>query len=259
MHVNSFITRKTQIFNLLHQSTFFTSRILHKRKCKSKQINNAHYKHLARHFWTGKTESRIFSSKCTSTHASISYLQRSNKSNHKCSSGLSTRATSCTHQSSESKRTAESVIMAKKYHKTPVFQIIQKYKFINKHLLRAVFASLNTRKSSKTYMLTFSTSIHFTECASRNKNKQWPCLKTRNLKTIIINWSVHHTFGIPYSPTLKKPHHTLKSLLNKQKWGEAKATSQMHLNKAPYVLNFLNWSFTELHPPIIRHFSNINK
>lgn len=67
-------------------------------------------------------------------------------------------------------------------------------------------------------------------------------------------------FGIPRSSTgqaiIERTHHTLKSLLDRQKRGEPEATPHMKLNKALYVLNFLNSSSSEPNPPILRYFSN---
>lgn len=62
---------------------------------------------------------------------------------------------------------------------------------------------------------------------------------------------VRHTFGIPHSPTgqaiIERTHHTLKTLLDKQKRGEAEAMPHMRLNKALYVLNFSEWLFFRAH------------
>ncbi|RMC20445.1 hypothetical protein DUI87_01295 [Hirundo rustica rustica] len=92
------------------------------------------------------------------------------------------------------------------------------------------------------------------------KTDNGPTYIGKVLDKFLKRWGVHHTFGIPHSPTgqaiIERTHHTLKSILDRQKRGEADATPYMHLNKALYVLNFLNGSFAEPTPPIIRHFSN---
>ncbi|RMC09698.1 hypothetical protein DUI87_13484 [Hirundo rustica rustica] len=92
------------------------------------------------------------------------------------------------------------------------------------------------------------------------KTDNGPTYIGKVLDKFLKRWGVHHTFGIPHSPTgqaiIERTHQTLKSLLDRQKRGEADATPYMHLNKALYVLNFLNGSFAEPTPPIIRHFSN---
>lgn len=46
------------------------------------------------------------------------------------------------------------------------------------------------------------------------------------------------TFGIPHSLTsqaiVERTHHTLKHILDQQKWGVTQATPQMRLSKALY-------------------------
>ena len=77
------------------------------------------------------------------------------------------------------------------------------------------------------------------------------------LDKFLKKWGVRHTFGIPTGQAvIERTHHTLKTLLDKQKRGEAEATPHMRLNEALYVLNFLNGLFSEPTPPIIRHFTN---
>ncbi|RMB88428.1 hypothetical protein DUI87_35228 [Hirundo rustica rustica] len=92
------------------------------------------------------------------------------------------------------------------------------------------------------------------------KTDNGPTYIGKVLDKFLKRWGVHHTFGIPHSPTgqaiIERTHQTLKSLLDRRKRGEADATPYMRLNKALYVLNFLNSSFAEPTPPIIRHFSN---
>ncbi|RMC03853.1 hypothetical protein DUI87_19606 [Hirundo rustica rustica] len=92
------------------------------------------------------------------------------------------------------------------------------------------------------------------------KTDNGPTYIGKVLDKFLKRWGVHHTFGIPHSPKgqaiIERTHQTLKSLLDRQKRGETDATPYMRLNKALYVLNFLNCSFAEPTPPIIRHFSN---
>ncbi|NXH20769.1 IGEB protein, partial [Bucco capensis] len=73
---------------------------------------------------------------------------------------------------------------------------------------------------------------------------------------------ITHVTGIPHSPTgqaiVERAHHTLKSLLLKQKGGVGVLTiPEERLLKAIYTLNFLNCSASDI-PPIAKHFANNN-
>lgn len=81
------------------------------------------------------------------------------------------------------------------------------------------------------------------------------------LNKFLKKWRVRHTFVIPHSSTsqaiTERTHHTLKTLLEKKKKREeAEAMPYMRLNKALYVMNFLNCSSSNPTPLIIRHFTN---
>ncbi|NXM56620.1 POK8 protein, partial [Illadopsis cleaveri] len=70
---------------------------------------------------------------------------------------------------------------------------------------------------------------------------------------------VEHRKGIPYSPTsqavIERTHHTLKKALEQQR-GDVKINSpHQRLCKALFTMNFLNCSFENLNPPVVRHFN----
>ncbi|NXD17727.1 POK7 protein, partial [Nothocercus nigrocapillus] len=69
---------------------------------------------------------------------------------------------------------------------------------------------------------------------------------------------VRHITGIPHYPTgqaiVERAHKTLKDMLQKQKRGREKDSPQNRLNKALYVLNFLNRMNTEGDTPVAQHF-----
>ncbi|NXD16341.1 POK8 protein, partial [Nothocercus nigrocapillus] len=69
---------------------------------------------------------------------------------------------------------------------------------------------------------------------------------------------IKHITGIPHSPTgqaiIECAHKMLKDMLQKQKRGSEKDSSQNRLNKALYVLNFLNRMNTEGDTPVELHF-----
>ncbi|NXI65798.1 POK8 protein, partial [Anseranas semipalmata] len=69
---------------------------------------------------------------------------------------------------------------------------------------------------------------------------------------------IKHTTGIPHSPTgqaiVERAHSTLKNMLAKQKRGSAGCSLHERLQKALYVLNFLNPCVNDK-PPIKIHFA----
>ncbi|KAK4812011.1 LOW QUALITY PROTEIN: hypothetical protein QYF61_023007 [Mycteria americana] len=72
-------------------------------------------------------------------------------------------------------------------------------------------------------------------------------------------WGISHKTGIPHSPTgqaiIERTHRTLKTLLQKQKKGEAQESPQNRLGKALYVMNHLSLPFQhEDIPPIVKHY-----
>ncbi|NWW65147.1 IGEB protein, partial [Ifrita kowaldi] len=70
---------------------------------------------------------------------------------------------------------------------------------------------------------------------------------------------VEHRTGIPHSPTgqviVERAHQTLKRVLQQQKGSKLTETPSHQLAKALFTINFLNASFEDPNPPIIRHFN----
>ncbi|NXB19842.1 POK19 protein, partial [Rhagologus leucostigma] len=71
---------------------------------------------------------------------------------------------------------------------------------------------------------------------------------------------VTHNTGIPHSTTgqsiVERTHQTLKRVLQQQKGGTEINSLVVRLCKALFTVNFLNNSFEDLNPPVIRHFQN---
>ncbi|NXE03409.1 POK19 protein, partial [Chaetorhynchus papuensis] len=69
---------------------------------------------------------------------------------------------------------------------------------------------------------------------------------------------IEHRTGIPHSPTgqaiVERTHQTLKRVLEQQKGSDLSDTPLHRLSKALFTINFLNSSFDDPNPPIIRHF-----
>ncbi|NXB13736.1 POK19 protein, partial [Rhagologus leucostigma] len=74
---------------------------------------------------------------------------------------------------------------------------------------------------------------------------------------------IQHTTGIPHSPTrqavVERTHQTLKRVLLQQSSTIKMNSPVFRLAKALFTVNFLNCSFEEPDPPIVRHFSNTSK
>ncbi|NXQ13775.1 IGEB protein, partial [Peucedramus taeniatus] len=70
---------------------------------------------------------------------------------------------------------------------------------------------------------------------------------------------VEHKTGIPHSPTgqavIERAHQTLKQVLARQ----GRMSPQQKLCKALFTINFLNCSFANMSPPVVRHFHSNNR
>uniref|UniRef100_A0A674HI78 Uncharacterized protein n=1 Tax=Taeniopygia guttata TaxID=59729 RepID=A0A674HI78_TAEGU len=127
----------------------------------------------------------------------------------------------------------------------------------------AIFASVHTGETAKHVCQHFSQAFSYLGVPQEIKTDNGPSYTSQELATFLNDWGVHHTFGIPHSPTsqgmVERTHQTLKRILNQQKGGVDQATPQKRLSKALYVYNFLNSSTEEPDPPIYRHFLNNKK
>lgn len=91
------------------------------------------------------------------------------------------------------------------------------------------------------------------------KTDNGPAYKSKFFQDFIQQWGISHITRIPHSPTgqaiIERTHQTLKRVLEQQK-GTAVNTPSMTLAKAPFTINFLNASFEDMNPPVLRHFTN---
>ncbi|KAF4803357.1 hypothetical protein TURU_016966 [Turdus rufiventris] len=71
---------------------------------------------------------------------------------------------------------------------------------------------------------------------------------------------VEHKTGIPHSPTgqavIERAHQTLKQVLARQSSSTVWMSPQQKLCKAMFTINFLNCSFENMNPPVVRHFNS---
>ncbi|XP_064260061.1 uncharacterized protein LOC135290081 [Passer domesticus] len=90
------------------------------------------------------------------------------------------------------------------------------------------------------------------------KTDNGPAYKSRELRSFLQQWGIEHKTGIPYSPTgqamVERAHQSLKNTLHHQHSAMKMDSPQARLARALYTLNFLNCSFGNLSPPIVRHF-----
>lgn len=85
----------------------------------------------------------------------------------------------------------------------------------------AVYASLHTGEASKYACQHILQAFASLGVPQEIKKDNVLASVGEKLKTFLMDWDVHHTFGIPNSPkgqaTIERTHPTLKSILEKQK------------------------------------------
>ncbi|RMC21688.1 hypothetical protein DUI87_02556 [Hirundo rustica rustica] len=82
-------------------------------------------------------------------------------------------------------------------------------------------------------------------------------------KEFLEQWGVEHKTGIPHSPTgqavVERAHQTLKQVLARQSSTTVWMSPHEKLCKAMFTINFLNCSFENMSPPVVRHFNSGNQ
>lgn len=88
---------------------------------------------------------------------------------------------------------------------------------------KAGFASVHTGETAKHVCQHFSQAFSSLSVPQAIKTDHGPSYASQELATFLNDWDVHHTFGIPYSPTgqgmVERTHQTLKRILDQQKGG----------------------------------------
>ncbi|NXO15411.1 IGEB protein, partial [Oriolus oriolus] len=71
---------------------------------------------------------------------------------------------------------------------------------------------------------------------------------------------IEHRTGIPHSPTgqaiVERAHRLLKEVLQHQKGRQYTDAPVHRLSKAMFTINFLNTTFEDQNPPVVRHFND---
>lgn len=92
------------------------------------------------------------------------------------------------------------------------------------------------------------------------KTDNGPTYVSKSLHDFLQQWGVAHNTGIPHSPTgqsiIERTHQTLKKILRCEQGGTQINAPAVRLSKVLFTINFLNNSFEEPVPLVVRHSIN---
>ncbi|RMC20788.1 hypothetical protein DUI87_01640 [Hirundo rustica rustica] len=95
------------------------------------------------------------------------------------------------------------------------------------------------------------------------KTDNGPAYTSKGFLEFVQQWGVEHKTGIPHSPTgqavVERAHQTLKQVLARQSSTTVWMSPHEKLRKAMFTINFLNCSFENMSPPVVRHFNSGNQ
>ncbi|RMB88578.1 hypothetical protein DUI87_35079 [Hirundo rustica rustica] len=95
------------------------------------------------------------------------------------------------------------------------------------------------------------------------KTDKGPAYTSKGFLEFVQQWGVEHKTGIPHSPTgqtvVERAHQTLKQVLARQSSTTVWMSPHEKLCKAMFTINFLNCSFENMSPPVVRHFNSGNQ
>ncbi|RMC21349.1 hypothetical protein DUI87_02211 [Hirundo rustica rustica] len=90
-----------------------------------------------------------------------------------------------------------------------------------------------------------------------------PAYTSKGFLEFVQQWGVEYKTGIPHSPTgqavVERAHQTLKQVLARQSSTTVWMSPHKKLCKAMFTINFLNCSFENMSPPVVRHFNSSNQ
>ncbi|RMC20008.1 hypothetical protein DUI87_00854 [Hirundo rustica rustica] len=125
----------------------------------------------------------------------------------------------------------------------------------------AVYASAHSGEKSSDAMKHLIQAFSFLGIPKSIKTDNGPTYTSKQFRSFLQQWGVEHKTGIPYSPTgqaiVERTHQNLKRVLSQQHQALKLETPQNQLSKALFTLNFLNCTFENLNPPIVRHFREL--
>ncbi|XP_017588157.1 PREDICTED: endogenous retrovirus group K member 19 Pol protein-like [Corvus brachyrhynchos] len=124
----------------------------------------------------------------------------------------------------------------------------------------ATFASAHAGEKAKDIIKHFLLAFATLGVPSEIKTDNGPAYVSRRLQNFFSQWGIKHNTGIPYSPTgqsiVERAHQTIKRVIDQQQGGAEINSPVERLCKALSTINFLNSSFSELTPSVVRHFTN---
>ncbi|RMC20410.1 hypothetical protein DUI87_01260 [Hirundo rustica rustica] len=90
-----------------------------------------------------------------------------------------------------------------------------------------------------------------------------PAYTSKGFLEFVQQWGVEHKTGIPHSPTgqavVERAHQTFKQVLARQSSTTVWMSPHEKLCKAMFTISFLNFSFENMSPPVVRHFNSGNQ
>ncbi|KAJ7425569.1 endogenous retrovirus group K member 25 Pol protein-like protein [Willisornis vidua] len=118
-------------------------------------------------------------------------------------------------------------------------------------------ATAHAREKAKDVKRHFSLAFAIMGIPKQVKMDNGPAYVSFSVRDFFSLWGIKHVTGIPDSPQgqaiIERAHLTLKNMLGKQENSAIGLSPQERLNKALYVLNFLN-QLHEDNSPVERHF-----
>lgn len=146
-------------------------------------------------------------------------------------------------------------------HKTPPFICsLQICSSFCRYLFRCYLCLRYTKETTAHAIRYFLQAFAILGIPQETKSDTGPSYLSHKIEQFFNQWRVIPTTGIAHSPTgqsiVERAHGSLKSLLDKHKGRAEILSNTERLSKALYAFYFLNHSFMEPNPPIIRHFSN---
>ncbi|RMB93263.1 hypothetical protein DUI87_30385 [Hirundo rustica rustica] len=122
----------------------------------------------------------------------------------------------------------------------------------------AFYASAHTGEKSSDAMKHLIQAFSFLGIPKSIKTDNGPTYTSREFRSFLQQWGIEHKTGISYSLTgqaiVERIHQNLKRILSQQHQSLKLETPQIQLSKALFTLNFLNCTFENLNPPVVRHF-----
>ncbi|RMC20845.1 hypothetical protein DUI87_01698 [Hirundo rustica rustica] len=95
------------------------------------------------------------------------------------------------------------------------------------------------------------------------KTDNGPAYTSKGFLEFVQQWGAEHKTGIPHSPTgqavVERAHQTLEQVLARQSSTTVWMSPHEKLCKAMFTINFLNCSFENMSPPVVRHFNSGNQ